>query len=99
MWPPRFVRTRSLGEAPVETDGSFYVNVVGDVPFYVETLDRDGRVVQTMRAWTWVRKGDQRGCIGCHENKELSPENRVTQALHKARPVTLTGARAAGPDH
>lgn len=92
-WPPTFVRTRSLGEAPVEDDGSFYVNVAGDLPFYIETLDHDGQVLQTMKAWTWVRAGDQRGCMGCHENKELGPENRVTQALRRARPTTLVGSR------
>jgi len=91
-WPPPYVTTRSLGEAPVEADGSFYVNVSGDVPFYVETLDENGQVVQTMRSWVWVRSGDQRGCIGCHENKELAPENRVTEALGKARPLTLNGS-------
>jgi len=92
-WPPPFVRTRPLGEAPVEPDGSFFVNVAGDVPFYIETLDREGRVVQTMRTWIWVRARDQRGCIGCHENKELGPENRATEALLKARPATLVGSR------
>ena len=76
----------------MEADGSFYVNVSGDVPFYVETLDENGQVVQTMRSWVWVRSGDQRGCIGCHENKELAPENRVTEALGKARPLTLNGS-------
>ena len=93
-WPPPYVRTRLLGEAPVESDGSFYVNVAGDVPFYIESLDGDGQVVQTMRSWIWVRAGDQRGCIGCHENKELAPENRATEALLKARPATLAGARS-----
>jgi hypothetical protein len=83
------VETRILGEAPVERDGSFYVNVAGDVPFYLQTLDEHGRALQTMRAWTWVRAGDQRGCIGCHEDKELAPENRATQALVRARPPLL----------
>jgi len=92
-WPPPFVRTRPLGEAPVEEDGSFYVNVAGDVPFYVETLDENGQVLMTMRAWMWVRSGDQRGCIGCHENKELGPENRATQALIRAQPAMLLGPR------
>jgi hypothetical protein len=90
-WPPSHVRTRLLGEAPVEPDGSFYVNVAGDRPFYIEALDAQGQVVQTMRAWTWVRSGDQRGCVGCHENKELAPENRATQALIRAQPFTLKG--------
>lgn len=88
-WPPPGVAVRVLGEAPVEADGSFYVNVAGDVPFYLQILDAEGVALQTMRAWTWVRSGDQRGCIGCHEDKELAPENRATQALVKARPLTL----------
>ena len=90
-WPPPGVHTRLLGEAPVEPDGSFFVNVAGNVPFYMQTLDAQGQVVQTMRAWTWLRSGDQRGCIGCHEDKELAPENRATQALIRALPPTLKG--------
>jgi hypothetical protein len=101
-WPPPGVSTRVLGEARVEEDGSFYVNVAGNVPFYLELLNADGEAVRTMRAWMWVRTGDQRGCIGCHEDKELAPENRATEALIRARPATLTGdasqaqARQAG---
>ncbi len=95
-WPPPFVQTRSLGEATVEADGSFYVNVAGDVPFYVETLDESGQVLMAMRTWIWVRSGDQRGCVGCHENRELGPENRATQALVKARPAMLMGSRKEG---
>ncbi|MDA0337005.1 MAG: hypothetical protein O2782_17710, partial [bacterium] len=91
LWPPAHVQTRSLGEAPVEADGSFYVNVAGDRPFYLETLDENGGVVGAMRSWMWVRAGDQRGCVGCHENKELTPENRVTDALRRARPMSLVG--------
>jgi hypothetical protein len=85
----RFANTRILGEAPVEPDGSFYVEVPGDTPFYIQALDGDGMALQTMRGWMWVRKGSRRGCIGCHENKELAPENRATQALIKAEPTRL----------
>ena len=96
-WPPPGVDVRILGEAPVEKDGSFYVNVAGDVPFYLQTLDGQGRALQTMRAWIWVRKGDQRGCIGCHEDKELAPENRATDALVRAAPVTLADSPDSRP--
>jgi hypothetical protein len=82
-------RMRILGEAPVEADGSFYVEVPGDTPFFIQTLDEDGMALQTMRSWMWVRRGSRRGCIGCHEDKELSPENRATQALIKAEPTRL----------
>ena len=75
--------------APDET-GTFCV--AGDLPFYIEILNEDREVLRTMRAWMWVRSGDQRGCIGCHENRELAPENRATQALLRARPTTLRSA-------
>lgn len=81
--------TRILGEAPVEPDGSFYVEVPADTPFFIETLDGQGNVLQKMNSWMWVRRGGRRGCIGCHENKELAPENRATQALIKAMPHRL----------
>lgn len=87
--------TRILGEAPVESDGSFYVEIVSDTPFFMQTLDHNGMALQTMRGWTWVRRGSRRGCIGCHENKELAPENRTTDALRKAEPQSMT----APPEH
>ena len=74
----------------MEPDGSFFVNVIGNIPFFIQILDEDKMVLHTMRAWTWVRSGSQRGCIGCHEDKELAPENRATQALLKAQPTFLT---------
>jgi hypothetical protein len=84
-----FAGTRILGEAPVEADGSFYVEVPGDTPFFIQTLDENGMALQTLRGWIWVRRGSRRGCIGCHENKELAPENRATIALIKAEPTRL----------
>jgi hypothetical protein len=83
------VKTRVLGEAPVEPDGSFLVRVQADTPFYIQTLNMQGAVLQTQRTWMWVRRGTSRGCVGCHENKELAPENRSTQALIKAQPTSL----------
>jgi Tol biopolymer transport system component len=83
------VKTRILGEAPVEPDGSFFVRVPADTPFFIQTLDTQGMVLQTQRSWMWVRRGTSRGCVGCHENKELAPENRSTQALIKAQRASL----------
>jgi len=87
---PGHVRTRILGEVPVEDDGSFYVRLAGDTPFYVQLLDSEGMSLQTQRGWIWVRRGTSRQCLGCHENKELAPENRVTDALLKMRRHLLT---------
>lgn len=88
-WPPSSVRTRILGEVPVEPDGSFYVNVTGNLPFFIQLLDEHRMALYTMKAWAWVRAGSQRGCIGCHEDKELAPENRATMALRRMEPSFL----------
>jgi len=80
---------RLLGEAPVEPDGSFFVEVPADTPFLMQLLGDKGKVLETMPRWIWVRRGTSRGCIGCHENKELAPENRVPDAVRKAAPYVL----------
>jgi len=85
-WEPE---RRILGEAPVEPDGSFFVELPGDTPFSIQLLDERGRTLRSMHRWIWVRRGTSRGCIGCHENKELAPENRVTDAVRRATPHLL----------
>jgi hypothetical protein len=84
-----FTGTRVLGESLVEADGSFLVELPADTPFFIQTLDENGMALLTMRGWMWVRRGIRRGCVGCHENKELSPVNRTTDALRKSTPVSL----------
>jgi hypothetical protein len=84
-------RTRILGEAPVEPDGSFLAKVPGDTPLYIQTLNEEGMALMTLPSWIWVRRGTSRGCIGCHENKELAPENRTTEALIKLKQTALLG--------
>ncbi len=58
-----------LGAAPVETDGSFYITVPADHPIRFELLGARGNVIHAQRSWIWVRPGEDRGCLGCHENK------------------------------
>ncbi|MFC2075681.1 hypothetical protein ACFLT7_01235 [candidate division KSB1 bacterium] len=78
-----FSQARILGETEVQPDGSFYVRVPADTPFLIQALD-ENRVSQiSMSSWMWVRRGSRRGCIGCHENKEMAPRNRLTDALRK----------------
>jgi hypothetical protein len=85
-------KTRLLGSSPVEADGSFYVQVPGDRPLQIELLDAHGKTVQREQGWWWMRKGEQRICVGCHAGPERAPENAVPQVLVKSvKPVVMTG--------
>jgi len=87
----------ALGEAPVESDGSFYLSVPANQAVRFVLLDEHGAVVREERSWVWTRPGEQRGCTGCHGDKALAPENRWPLALRRKEPPTmLSGAREPG---
>ena len=82
-----------LGAAPVERDGSFFVQVPADRPLQIELLDASGKTLQREAGFFWMRRGEQRGCVGCHAGPETSPENAVPMILLKSTtPADLTGA-------
>jgi len=76
------LRTRVLGEVAVEADGSFNVEVPPEIPIQLQLVDARGLALETC-GWIWVRNRETRGCIGCHEDGERTPENRFVQALEK----------------
>ncbi len=78
----------SMGIVPVEEDGSFYLKVMADTPFRLQTLDAGGRVVNGPSGWLWLRPFERRGCVGCHEDPELVPKNFVPLAVKK-QPVSI----------
>ncbi|MCP4156285.1 MAG: hypothetical protein GY757_51705 [bacterium] len=77
------VKPRILGTAPVETDGSFHIRVPAKTLLAFQLLDNAGKVIATHKTWTWLMPRESHGCIGCHENRELSPPNRLPQAIIK----------------
>jgi hypothetical protein len=79
---PPIAKRRLLGEAPIENDGSFHVIVPADVPIQVQILDADGLALRSS-GWLWIHNRIQQGCIGCHEDAELTPPNRFADALKK----------------
>ncbi len=89
-------RIRSNGTAPVESDGSFFVQVPGDRPIRFVLLDRNGKAVRQERGWFWIRAGEQRICVGCHTGPECASENRVPAVLMRTTtPFDLTNAKPA----
>jgi len=79
---------KTMGVVVVEEDGSFYLKVTADTPFQIRTLDKDNRTLSGPCSWIWLRPNERRGCVGCHEDPELVPENRVPQSVRKS-PVTV----------
>jgi hypothetical protein len=90
---------RLLGIAPVEADGSFHVRVPAETPITFQLLDENYVSLRAQQAWTWVIGNENRGCIGCHEDRELSPPNRVVDAVLKpAVELTLPPERRRSVD-
>ncbi len=73
---------RLLGEAPIETDGSFHIEVPADTPLLIQTLDDRGLALGSC-GWVWVKPRENRGCVGCHEDPELTPENKFVLSLRR----------------
>jgi hypothetical protein len=73
---------RLLGEAEIEEDGSLQFLVPPNTPMQLQILDENGIALRTS-AWMWTKNKENRGCIGCHEDGELSPENVFPEALGK----------------
>jgi hypothetical protein len=78
----------SYGIVDVAADGSFYLKVMADTPIRIQTLDEKGNVINGPCAPIWLRPNERRGCVGCHEDHEMAPENRIALAVGKA-PVAL----------
>jgi hypothetical protein len=86
----------TTGTAPIESDGSFFVQVPADKPIHFAVLDAKGTVLRQEHGWFWARAGEQRICVGCHAGPERAPENRVPAVLLRTiAPFDLTGKSTA----
>lgn len=74
----------SLGTVNLEKDGSFYLKVLADTPFRIQTLNENNEIVNGPGSWIFMRPNERRGCVGCHENKDQVPENRQPLSVQKA---------------
>jgi hypothetical protein len=87
-------RTVITGTAPVEADGSFFAKVPAEQPIRFVLLDKKGAVLRQEHGWFWIRRGEQRYCVGCHTGPERSPVNRLPAALLRTTtPADLTGVK------
>ena len=81
-----------LGTVPLAADGSFAVEVPADTPIAFQAVDGEGRSELNEMSWIFVRPGETRGCVGCHQARQVSPAVPLTsvQAL-RVKPLRLLG--------
>lgn len=60
---------RILGEVEVKEDGSAYFEAPAGVHLYFQLLDKDKKMIQSMRSGVSLMQGEVNGCIGCHEDR------------------------------
>ncbi len=92
------VQKRLLGDVRLDDDGSFHLSVPPNIPIQLQLLDSEGMALRNS-AWIWTKNKENRGCIGCHEDGERTPENVFAQALsHPAAELTLPPERRRAVD-
>lgn len=80
----------TLGQAPVERDGSFFITVPSERAIRFALLDKDAQIVREAKGWFWSRRGEQRVCVGCHAGPERAPDNEAPAVLLRTTtPVNL----------
>lgn len=82
-------RTRLLGTVPIHEDGSFYVEVPADVPVRFELVDAEGRMLVHETEFNYVRPGETKGCMGCHESRKQASANSLPLAMKQPPVKTL----------
>ncbi|MEY8610352.1 hypothetical protein AALM74_14455 [Parabacteroides segnis] len=93
-----FENKRILGEVPVEEDGSANFEVPSGTFVYFQLLDKDKKMIQSMRSGTMVMSGEVNGCIGCHEDRLSVPSAMGPKPLAlKKAPIKMNGWMGKAP--
>ncbi|MFH1719770.1 MAG: hypothetical protein ABIF19_20655, partial [Planctomycetota bacterium] len=71
-----FTLERVLGTVPVEPDGSAYMELPALRSFFFVALDENDDTVKRMQSFLTVMPGETTSCVGCHEQRTRTPENR-----------------------
>ncbi len=79
------------GMVPINDDGSVYFEAPAGRALYFQVLDKDKRLIQSMRTFIQAAPGATRACVGCHEKRSEAPgaQLKVTRKTLAAGPVKL----------
>lgn len=59
-----------LGEADVNPDGSWLAEIPPYIPVHLQPIDKFGMSIRNQRLWIQGMPGEDRRCIGCHEERK-----------------------------
>ncbi len=83
-WQGSYDVKNFIGIVPVESDGSAYFEAPPGKALYLQALDKDHRLVQSMRTFVQAVPGVTRSCVGCHEAEgNAPPSHSISLALQK----------------
>ena len=89
---------RPLGTVPVAADGSVMVQLPADLPLGWDTLDAQGNILRHQPAIFWLRPGENRACVVCHEARNRAPKNaRPLATMHRPAHLDLTPSTPVAP--
>lgn len=87
-----FENKKILGEVAVEEDGSANFTAPAGIHVYFQLLDKDKKMIQSMRSGISLMPGETNGCVGCHEDRLSIPAATAQTPLAlKKKPVSLKG--------
>jgi hypothetical protein len=94
-----FENKKILGEVPVEDDGSAYFEVPANKFVYFQLLDKDRKMIHSMRSGTIVQPGEVNGCIGCHDDRiNVPPPTGKSLKALKNKPAIMNGWNGREPE-
>ncbi|MBT3198959.1 MAG: hypothetical protein HN350_03495 [Phycisphaerales bacterium] len=62
-----------VGTVPIQSDGSVAFTAPAGEPLQLQLVDKDGLAVLTMRTLVYFQPGEASSCVGCHENRGMTP--------------------------
>ncbi|MHB9006021.1 MAG: HzsA-related protein [Limisphaerales bacterium] len=85
---PSYVAKAVLGTVPIANDGSVNFTAPAGKVLYFHLLDEHFDELQRMRSVVQLQPGEQRSCIGCHDDRAAAPSRHAAEALTRAgRPL------------
>lgn len=100
-----FTLERLLGSVPVSEDGSAYFKLPANRPVLFLAMDEKGHCVKRMHSFVSVMPGENTVCIGCHEERTLTPNaddrDKLARIMYHNQPseiTPITDMKDLGPD-